>query len=175
MPPHVIQSLVFAYKHCEIAGFANVTPMMLYANLGMNLWYGLVIAFMTRAMRSCVAARGDLRDASSLMLSFQTLGYDGRTHTQTRQVSIFRRRMGLYTKHILLKSHYFAPCRQYVYIYMYIYIYMYVLYMYIFNQIDCKLEAIHQGRFCMEFVMAASFCKGPAAPLGMMLAAWNAY
>lgn len=37
LPPHVIQSLVFAYKHCEIAGFANVTPMMLYANLGMNL------------------------------------------------------------------------------------------------------------------------------------------
>ena len=79
LPPHVIQSLVFAYKHCEILGFANVTPMTLYVNLGLNLGHGLVIAFMIRAMQFCVAARGDLRDASSLMLCFQTLGYD--THT----------------------------------------------------------------------------------------------
>ena len=131
MPPHVIQSLVFAYKHCEIAGFANVTPMMLYANLGMNLWYGLVIAFMTRAMRSCVAARGDLRDASSLMLSFQTLGYDGRTHTQTPQVLAFFDDGWVFTPSIsyskvIILRHAGNMC-----IYICIYIYVCIVYVYI--------------------------------------------
>ena len=57
----------------EIAGSRNVTPMMLYVSLGLNVGVGALIAFMIHAMQSCVAARGDLRDASSLMLSFQNL------------------------------------------------------------------------------------------------------
>ena len=68
---HLVFTMVFAAKTCQIIGFANVTPMMLYVTLGLNIGVSIMMASVINAIQTSVAAKRDFDDASSLMLGFQ--------------------------------------------------------------------------------------------------------